>query len=114
MKSRNYLRAKVLTLIPLIVLVVTVICIVLATILEVPTGRGVLYTIFAFAGLMSMFLTPFPCLVISAAGTVFAIKAVKEGFAEARKFLILGIIEILVYVVGAILAIMMFLVGQGV
>ena len=114
MKNKNYSRAKVLTLIPIFVLVATVLCLVLASILEVPTSRGVLYTIFAFAGLMSMFLTPFPCLVISAAGTVFAIKAVKEGFAEARKFLILGIIEILVCAAGAVLAIIMFIAGQGV
>ncbi len=114
MKSSSYSKAKVLTLIPIFVLMFTVICMVLAAILEVPSSRGVLYTIFAFAGLMSMFLTPFPCLVISAAGTVFAIKAVKEGFAEARKFLILGIIEILVCAAGAVLAIIMFIAGQGV
>ena len=58
MKNSNYSRAKVLTLIPVIVLAATVICFVLASILEVPTGRGALYTIFAFAGLMSMFLSP--------------------------------------------------------
>ena len=80
MKSRNYLRAKVLTLIPLIVLVVTVICIVLATILEEKKRRSVLYTIFAFAGLMGVFISPLPCLVLSIIGTVFAAKAAKEGF----------------------------------
>ncbi len=114
MKSGNYSKAKALTLIPIIVLAVTVICMVLATILEVPTNRGALYTIFAFAGLMSVFISPLPCLVISVAGTVFAVKAVKEGIAEARKFLILGIIEILVYVVAAVLAVLMFIGGQGV
>ena len=114
MKSSNYSKAKVLTLIPLIVLAVTVICMVLATILEVPTSRGMLYTIFAFTGLMSVFISSLPCLVISIIGTVFASKATKEGTAEARKFLILGIIEILVYAVGAILAILMFIGGQGV
>ena len=114
MKSSNYSKAKVLTLIPVIVPAAAVICLVLAAILEAPTGRGVLYTIFAFAGLMSMFLSPLPCLVLSVAGTVFAAKAGKEGVAEARKFLVLGIIEISVHVVGVSLAIMMFLVGQGV
>ena len=114
MKSSNYSKAKVLTLIPIFVLAATVICMVLASLFEVPTGKGVLYTIFAFAGLMGMLITPFPCLVMSVAGTVFAAKAGKEGIAEARKFLVLGIIEISVYGVGVSLAIMMFLVGQGV
>ena len=114
MKSSNYSKAKVLTLIPIFVLAATVICMVLASILEGPSGKGFLYTVFAFAGLISMFISPFPCLVMSVAGTVFAAKAGKEGIAEARKFLVLGIIEISVYVVGVSLAIMMFLVGQGV
>ena len=114
MKNSNYSKAKVLTLIPIIVLMVTLICMVLATMLEVPTNRGVLYTIFGFAGLTSIFAAPLPCLVISIIGTVFAVRATKEGASEARKFVILGIIEILVYVVGAFLAIMMFIAGQGV
>ncbi len=114
MKISNYSKAKVLTLIPIIVLMFTVICMVFATILEIPANRGVLYTIFAFSGLMSVFLSPLPCLVISVIGTVFAAKAINEGTAEARRFLILGITEILVYVVGAILAIIMFIAGQSV
>ena len=90
------------------------ICMVLAAMLEVPTGKGVFYTVFAFAGLIGMLILPFPCLVMSVLGTVFAVKAGKEGIVEARKFLVLGIIEISVHVVGVSLAIMMFLVGQGV
>ena len=114
MKNANHSKAKVLTLIPVIVLALTVICMVLATILEGPTGRGTIYTIFAFAGLMSIFISPLPCLVLSVIGTVFAIKATKEGAAGTLKFLILGIAEILVYVAGAIVAVLMFIAGQGV
>ena len=114
MKNKNYSRANVLTLIPIFVLVATVLCLVLASILEVPTSRGVLYTIFAFAGLMGILVSPFPCLVMSIFGTVFASKATKEGEAGAKKFFILGIMEILVHVVGVFLAITMFIVGQGV
>ena len=114
MKSSNYSKAKVLTLIPLIVLAVTVICMVLAAILEGPTDKGALYTVFAFAGLMSIIFSPLPCLVISVVGTVFAAKAGKEGVAEAHKYLVAGIIEIMVYAAGAFLAVLMFLAGQGV
>ena len=114
MKNSNYSKAKVLTLIPIFILAATLICMVFAAMLEVPTGKGVFYTIFAFAGLIGMLITPFPCLVMSVLGTVFAAKAGKEGIAGARKFLVTGILEILVYVVGAFLAIMMFFAGQGV
>ncbi len=114
MKNGSYSKAKVLTLIPVVVLAVTVICAVLAAILKVPTGKGTLYTVFAFAGLISAVISPFLCLVISIVGTAFAAKARKDGTAEARKFCILGIVEILVCVVGAILAIILFIIGQGV
>ena len=114
MKNSSYLKAKVLTLIPIIVLAVTVICMVLAAVLEGPTNRGTLYSVLAFAGLMCVFLSPLPCMVISVVGTVFAAKASKEGTAGARGFIILGIVEILFYVAGAILAIIMFIAGQGV
>lgn len=106
--NRNYTKAKVLTLIPIIVLAVTVICLVLATILEFPTDRGALYSICIFVGLMSIFLSPLPCLVISIIGMVSATKAKKEGAVGAEKLFILGIIDIFVYVVGAIIAILVF------
>ncbi len=114
MKNTGYLKAKVLTLIPVAAFALAGICLILAAILEVPTSRGVLYTVFAFAGLMSIFVYPLPCLVMSAIGTVFAAKAVKDGTAKARIFLILGILEILVCAAGAVLAIVMFTAGQGV
>ena len=114
MKNSSYSKAKVLTLIPIIVLAVIVLCMVLAAILEVPTSRGALYTILALAGLMGVFIAPLPCLVISVVGTVFAAKAGKEGVAEAHKYLVAGIIEIMVYAAGAFLAVLMFLAGQGV
>ncbi len=63
---------------------------------------------------MSIFLSPLPCLVLSVIGTVFAAKATKEGTAGSIRFLILGIAEILVYVAGAIVAVLMFIAGQGV
>lgn len=114
MKNSNYSKAKVLTLIPIIVLAVAVICFVLATVLEGPTDKGALYSVFAFIGLIGMLAAPFPCLILSIIGTVFAAKATKEGALEARKFLILGAIEVLVYIIGVIIAVIMLAVGQGV
>ena len=43
MKNSSYSKAKVLTLIPIFVLAVTVICLVLAAILEAPTGRRIAF-----------------------------------------------------------------------
>ncbi len=114
MKSSSCSKAKTLTLIPVVVLAVTVICAVLAAALKVPTSKGALYTVFALTGLISAVISPFPCLVLSVVGTAFAAKAKKEGTTAAQKFFILGIIEILVCVVGAILAIITIIIGQSV
>ena len=114
MNNTNYSKAKILTLIPVIVFVVTVVCMVIASILEGPTSRGAIYSIFAFIGIMSMFLSPLPCLVMSIIGIVCAARANKEGVVQARKFMVLGIIEILPICLGVVLAIAMFIGGQGV
>ena len=112
--GRNHKIAKILTLIPVIVFAVTLICMGLAMILEGPTGRGAIYSIFALIGILCIFLAPLPCLALSVIGTVFAAKAIKEGDSRSRKFLLLGIVEIAVYVIGAILVCIMFIAGQGV
>ena len=114
MQNKNHTRAKILTLIPIIVFVITVVCLLLAATLEDPSYRSSLYSLFALAGLLSMFFSPLPCLVMAVAGTVFAAKAVKEGIVQSRKFLITGIIEILVYAAAVVLVIVMFIAGQGV
>ncbi len=114
MDNRNHKIAKILILIPIIVFAVTVICMGFAMILEGPTGRGTIYSIVALIGILSIFLSPLPCLVISVAGTVFAAKALKEGSRRSLIFLVIGIVEIMTYVVGVILAGIMFINGQSV
>ena len=114
MNNKNYKRAKTFTLIPILILFLTLICLAFSSILAVPTSKGLIYTIFMIAGLVSIFLMPLPCLVMSIVGTVFASKAIKEGETKARKFLVLGIIEIVLFVIAVFLAAVMFIVGQGV
>ena len=114
MNNSNYSKAKVLTLIPIIVLVAAGICMALAAVFGASTDRGALYTVFAFVGLVGLLIAPLPCLVMSVIGTVFASKAKKEGVVEARRFFLLGIVEILAYALGVILAAIMFIGSQGV
>lgn len=114
MKNKNYSIAKILILIPIVVSVITVICLVLASILEVPTARGTLYSFFALIGLLSLVLSPLPCLAMSVVGIIFSAKAMKEGIVKARIFFVIGIVELLPCILGLILAIAMFIGGQGV
>ena len=114
MNNKNYLRAKIFTLIPIAVFVVTVICFVLAMLLEAPTDKGTAYSVFGLIGIFSIILSPLPCLGLSVVGIIFSIKAKKDGISKAILFLVLGIIEILSHSGSLILAVLMFIVGQGV
>ena len=112
--NNNYELARILILIPIGVFMVAAICMILASMLEFVTDRGVIYSFFAFVGILSIFLAPLPCLMMSIAGTVFALKAAKEGVMHSRKYVVIGIIEIIVYVAVAILACTIFIAGQSV
>lgn len=114
MDNMNYHKAKRMVLIPIIIVLVAVVCLVLASILEQPTNRGTLYSILALIAILIIFMSPIPCLVMSVIGTILAIKAVKEGTAQARKYIVIGMIEILAHIVFVILGIAMFIGGQSV
>ncbi|SEM53079.1 MULTISPECIES: hypothetical protein [unclassified Butyrivibrio] len=109
MNSKYHNISRILVLIPIIVFVVTIICWVLASMLEAPTHRGTIYSIFAMVGLIGIFLAPLPCLIISVLGTIFAVKSVKDGSKPSRKYLFLGILEILANIWGGLVAVVLFI-----
>ena len=97
---RNHSRAKILTLIPLIVFALTALIMVPLTISYLSTGSDVTAVALIAAGSMGLIVTTLPCLVMSVAGTVYAAKAKKEGQAASHKFFVIGLIEIVVYSIG--------------
>jgi hypothetical protein len=112
MKNSNYSKAKILTILPIFIMVFVVISLVLAAVLEEPNSRGALYTIFALVGLIGLVVTPLPCLVMTILGVVNASKAKKEGVKGAGVFLILGIIEIIFSILVGIFAAMISIGSQ--
>ena len=103
-----------MVMIPIIILAVTVISFVLAVILEGPTDKGAVYVLFAFISIISIFMAPLPCLIISVIGTVLAVKAIRAGDSKARKYLFIGIIEIAVTAVFTVVAVILFITGQSI
>ncbi len=102
MEKKNYSRAKVLIIIPLVVFVLTLICVGVPAVSYFSTGSDVAAVAMIFAGTMSALLTVLPCLVLSIIGTVSASKARKEGIDQAGRFFVIGTIEIIVYGLGMI------------
>ncbi len=102
MNNKNQSRAKILTLIPVIVFVITVVIMLLLTISYFSTGSDVTAVAMIFTGSFSLIITTLPCLVMSVAGTVYAARAKKEGIPASRKYYVIGVIEIIVYSLGVI------------
>ena len=108
MDNKYHKRAKILILIPIIVFAVNAVCFVPLTISYLSTGSDVTAVAIVFLASLSLIFTALPCMVMSVVGTVFASKAKKEGQTASRKFFVLGIIEIIIYamgVMGAIIAV---------
>ena len=110
----NHEIAKIMIVIPLILAAVTLLSLAIATILEGPTNRGSLYTIFMIIVLVGFFLAPPISMFLSIIAIVFSCKAMKEGNSKSLKILIIGIIETLLSVGAIILAIVMFIGSKGV
>ena len=105
MDNKNHKRAKILTLIPIIVCAVTALCLAPLTISYFSTGSDVTAVALIFLGSLSLILTTLPCLVMAVVGTVYAARANKEGIAASGKFFVIGIIETAIYSFGVICAI---------
>lgn len=99
-----------MTLIPVIVFAVTATCLLMLTISYLITGSDVTAIAVIIALSAILIFTTLPCLALAVVGTVFAAMSLKEGIAASRKFLVAGIIEIVVYsigVIGGIIAVFM-------
>jgi len=99
---------KKLLWIPVISVIVIIGSFIIASILEFPTNRGSVYSFLAGIAILGIFLIPIPCLIISIIGTVNSVKNKNE------KYKIIGIAEIIFSVLGILLDIYIFTIGQSV
>ncbi len=99
---------KKLLWIPVISIVVIIGSFIIASILEFPTNRGVVYSFFAGIALFGIFLIPILSLIISIIGTVNSV------LNQNDKYKIIGIIEIIFSALGVLLEIYIFTIGQSV
>ncbi len=108
------ITALLLVGIPLLVGIGLVITFGIASILEHPTNRGILYTIFAFISIFGSILVPIPSIVSSIVGIIRAAKLKKQG--EKTGYLIwIGILNIVVsFVVEIFWLYALFIGGAGV
>ena len=99
---------KKLLWIPVISVIVIIGSFIIASILEFPTNRGAVYSFLAGIAIFGIFLIPILCLIISIIGTVNSVKNKND------KYKIIGIAEIIFSVLGVLLDIYIFTIGQSV
>lgn len=99
---------KKLLWIPVISVIVIIGSFIIASILEFPTNRGVVYSFLAGIAIFGIFLIPILCLIISIIGTVNSVKNKND------KYKIIGIAEIIFSVLGVLLDIYIITIGQSV
>lgn len=100
--------------IPVILVAAMLLSLSAATILEGPTNRGTVYSLFMIIVMLGLFLAPPVSIVLSIIAIFFAGKAIKEGNTKSVKIMIVGIIELLLSAGGIILAIVIIVAGKGV
>lgn len=97
MKSNLHNKAKILTILPLIVFVIILFSFLMAY--TITSRTNPLLELFDMLALAGTLFAPIPCLIMSILGTKAASKAVKEGQIETKKYFILGILDIIASVI---------------
>ena len=105
MDNANYKKAKIMTLIPVIVFALSALCLVPLTISYLSTGSDPTAVLLIFTGSIIAVVTVIPCIVLAILGVVYASKAKKEGAEKTGKFTVLGLIELIIYGGGIIFTI---------
>ncbi len=106
----NHNKAKILTLVPAVVLLVVALVLGPMTIDYFSTGSDVTAVALIFVGTLCLIITTVPCLVMSVVGMVSATKAKKEGVEKSHKFFVVGIIETVIFGMGVISMIVVVLI----
>ena len=104
--DKQYEKAKTMIKIPFIVFGITVLSFLIAMVSGRPASlANPLPAVSIVICLVGALLAPLPCVVITVIGTVISAKAVKAGFIQYRRFFLIGLIEIVLIIVNAIIAV---------
>lgn len=104
-KKRADKLAVVFLIIPLVLSCLSAVCFAGGCFLEVPTSRGVIYTMLILGAFILFGLRIFPGVIFAIIGTV------RAGKAKKIPLLILGIIEVLGSVTGFVVVLLVIFVG---
>ena len=104
-----------LVVIPLVVGISLVVAFSIATVLEHPTNRGVMYTMFASLSLIGSLLVPIPGSISSILGIKAAVNLRKRGEKNMGVLILIGTVNIVVsFVFVALWLYVIFIGGAGV
>lgn len=112
--NKNKTYARIFIIIPIVLVAILLISFVIATILEQPTDRGMIYSLFAFISIIGFLLIPVPCGVLAVLGLVNAIKAMREESGMVP-YIIVAIVEIVLAILCCLICLyVIFVAGPSV
>ncbi|MBR2020042.1 MAG: hypothetical protein IKA05_06565 [Clostridia bacterium] len=101
--------------IPLVVGISLVVAFSIATVLELPTNRGIMYSMFASISIIGSLLIPIPGSISSILGIKKAVKLRKSGEKNMGLLILIGTVNIVVsFVVVAFWLYVIYIGGAGV
>ena len=101
--------------IPLVVGISLAVAFFIATVLEVPTNRGIVYSVFAIISIVGSLVVSIPCGISSILGIIGAIKLRKNGEKNMGLPILIGTLNIIVsFVVAMFWLYVIFIGGAGV
>ena len=86
--------------IPLVVEISLVVAFSIATVLELPTNRGIMYAMFAFISIIGSLLIPIPGSISSILGIKKAVRLRKRGEKNMGLLILIGTVNIVVSFAG--------------
>lgn len=114
MNNKKYKASIIFTIIPIAIFICSIICLLAGIVLEKPTERGMVYTLFMLTFICGLILGPIVSFISSIVGIVFASMASKEQGLKTVWLFILDGIELVASLVFIGIAVLLIVGGASV
>lgn len=90
MKNNTKKQTILINLVPFFIILVSFLCIGIASLLEFPTNRGAIYSLFAFAGIVMLFIYTILSVPLFILGSIYTIRNFKNTNEKKYKIIFIS------------------------
>ena len=107
-------KSNFLLIIPVALFGIMILCFLIASLLEFPTNRGTVYSSILMLALAIFFLALIPCIIVSIIGIISEKKNKTSTNKNHNALYVLGIIDLVLSIIIALLAVLLFIGGLSI